>query len=286
VVSHDGVLAVRSGFIGPKGSPVTESDAVEAARTKAPEQGPAAGILRDAEDVIGWADAEGLTARLIGGVAIYLRSSSRTRTALGRYYADFDLVVRRREARKLRALLEAHQYVPETIFNATHGESRLLYNHPSGDYHIDVFIDEFNMSHKLDFTRRLDVVPLTLPASDLLLTKMQVAQINPKDLSDAAMLLLDHAPSDRDGDAELAVGHVAETLARDWGLYTTVTDNLGLLAQAAATLPVTQDDRELVVNRIEQIIRAAEEAPKTTRWQIRSRVGRRVRWFELPEDIG
>jgi hypothetical protein len=264
----------------------TDEDAVEVSGTMKPDSGAGSQILSDAAAVIGSADADGLTVRLIGGVGIYLRSSASTRSALGRSYGDFDLVARRKESRQLRRLLEAREYAPETVFNATHGESRLLYHHASGSYHVDVFLDEFNMSHKLDFSKRLGVVPLTLPASDLLLTKMQVAQINQKDLSDAAMLLLDHALGERDGDAELASGHFAGTLARDWGLYTTVTDNMHLLTSAVAALALTAADRELIAGRVGELITAAENAPKTTRWQVRSRVGRRVRWYELPEDIG
>jgi hypothetical protein len=265
---------------------VTHEDALKVSGTMEPDSGAGSQIMSDAEAVIGSAGAEGLRVRLIGGIGIYLRSSARTRSALGRSYGDFDLVARRKESRQLRRLLEARGYVPETVFNATHGESRLLYHHPSGAYHVDVFLDEFNMSHKLDFSKRLDVVPLTLPPSDLLLTKMQVAQINQKDLSDAGMLLLDHAPGERDGDAELASGYFAETLARDWGLFTTVTDNMQMLISAVAALPLTAEERELIAGRAGQLMQVAENAPKTTRWQVRSRVGRRVRWYELPEDIG
>jgi hypothetical protein len=265
---------------------VTHEDALEVSATMDADSGAGSQILSDAEAVIGSAGAEGLRVRLIGGVGICLRSSASTRSALGRSYGDFDLAARRKESRQLRRLLEARGYAPETVFNATHGESRLLYHHPSGAYHVDVFLDEFNMSHKLDFSKRLDVVPLTLPPSDLLLTKMQVAQINQKDLSDAAMLLLDHAPGERDGDTELASDYFAETLARDWGLYTTVTDNMQLLISAVAALPLTAEDRELIAGRVGELMRVAENAPKTRRWQVRSRVGRRVRWYELPEDIG
>lgn len=73
---------------------------------------------------VAWATAEGIAVRLIGGVAIDLRSSCRTRSMLGRSYGDFDLVAKRRESRQLHCLLEAHDYIPETVFNATHGEGR------------------------------------------------------------------------------------------------------------------------------------------------------------------
>ena len=59
-----------------------------------------------------------------------------------------------------------------------------------------------------------------------------------------------------------------------------------LLIDAVAALPLTAEDRELIASRAGELVQVSESAPKTTRWQIRSRVGRRVRWYELPEDIG
>jgi hypothetical protein len=32
--------------------------------------------------------------------------------------------------------------------------------------------------------------------------------------------------------------------------------------------------------------RYADKVPKSLRWKIRSRVGERVQWYELPEEVG
>ena len=45
--------------------------------------------------------------------------------------------------------------------------------------------------------RRLEAEPETLAAAELLLTKLQIAEVNRKDLSDTAMLLWDHQPAGR-----------------------------------------------------------------------------------------
>ena len=148
--------------------------------------------LQEGPRLVQIADDAELPIRLFGGVAIWKRSGERMRTALGREYADVDLVAHKRQSRALRDVLEQDGYVPERTFNATHGASRLLYHAPDGSFHIDVFLDRFSMSHELDFADRLELEPLTLTAADLLLAKLQVAEINHKDLSDAAMLLLDH----------------------------------------------------------------------------------------------
>lgn len=37
---------------------------------------------------------------------------------------------------------------------------------------------------------------------------------------------------------------------------------------------------------LETLARARAEAPKSTGWKLRSRVGERVSWYELPEEEG
>ena len=62
---------------------------------------------------------------------------------------------------------------------------------------MDIFLDTFEMSHTLDLGARLEAEPETLAAAELLLTKLQIAEVNAKDLSDTAMLLWDHEPGRR-----------------------------------------------------------------------------------------
>ena len=69
-----------------------------------------------------------------------------------------------------------------------------------------MFLDTFEMSHTLDLGARLEAEPETLAAAELLLTKLQIAEINAKDLSDVAMLLWDHQPAGGDGPGQLNVG--------------------------------------------------------------------------------
>jgi hypothetical protein len=235
--------------------------------------------------LVAMADAAELPLRLFGGVAIWHRSSERMRAALGRDYADVDLVAHRRQSRTLRELLEHDGYIPERTFNATHGASRLLYHAADGSFHIDVFLDRFEMSHQLDFEPRLEVEPLTLPAADLLLAKLQVAEVNRKDLTDAAMLLLDHRLSDDDGAGRLNVAYAAGVCAGDWGLFTTVSDNLDALEKLAPELPLSEEERATLTARVAESRDALEQAPKSRGWRLRAKVGRRKRWYETPEEV-
>jgi hypothetical protein len=251
----------------------------------APADG-APAIVTVGRGLVNAAAADGVVVRLLGGVAIWIRASAEARAALGRSYPDVDLVAHRKQSRPLRAVLERQGLEPERVFNATHGARRLLYHGPEAvDWHVDVFLDTFEMSHTLDLGARLDTEPETLPAAELLLTKLQIAEVNRKDLSDAAMLLWDHEPADHDGPGQLNTARMAKVCGEDWGLYTTATGNLAACADLLSELVPARQYRERIAGRIGAVTAALESAPKTVGWRMRARVGRRVRWYEVPEEV-
>jgi hypothetical protein len=236
------------------------------------------------------AAGRGVAVRLLGGVAVWIRSSAEARAALGRAYPDVDLVAHKRQSRDLRAVLEEQGLEPERMFNATHGARRLLYHAPgSGDegatWHVDVFLDTFEMSHTLDLGARLEAEEETLAACELLLTKLQVADVNRKDLSDLAMLLWDHEPGAGDGPGQVNLTRMAKVCGEDWGLYTTATGNLAACADLLGELVADAGARARIAGRIGAITGALESVPKTIAWRMRARVGRRVRWYEVPEEV-
>jgi hypothetical protein len=235
--------------------------------------------------VIETATSRGLQVRLLGGVAIWIRAHEEARSSLGRPYADLDLIAHRKESRKLRDLLAASGFVPDDTFNALHGASRLLFYAPDRSHQIDVFLDRFEMSHKFDFTSRLELEPLTLTAADLLLTKLQVAQLTEKDVIDISMLVWSHEIGDRDAAAVINMPVVAEAGASEWGLFTTASDNLESTLRLLPQQNMPEAARELVRERVNQIRQALDRAPKGTRWKMRARVGKRLPWHEMPEEI-
>ena len=54
---------------------------------------------------------------------------------------------------------------------------------------VDVIMDKLNMCHVLDFSDRIDRMPDTLDVTDLLLTKLQIVELNEKDVHDLFHLL-------------------------------------------------------------------------------------------------
>lgn len=227
----------------------------------------------------------GLAIRLLGGVGVWLRATKEARDVLGRNYPDIDLVAHEAQSPQVRRFLEEQGYEGEKRFNALHGAERLLYRSIEADYQIDVFLDRFNMSHKLDLGKRLDTEPLTLPAAELLLTKLQIAEINRKDVGDVLMLLISHRLGSDDGPGELNIQYVAKLCAADWGLYTTLTDNLVRAHEILPDVLGSQPMATGAASQIEVALARLSEHPKSLAWKMRSRVGRRVRWYEVPEDV-
>jgi len=230
-------------------------------------------------------EAAGVDVRLLGGIAIWLRASDPIRQMLGRTYADIDVVTSKKHSKALRELLEGLGYVPDKMFNNLQGHTRLYYHSADGAYHVDVFIEKFVMSHELDLGQRLRVEPITLPAAELLLTKLQIAELNRKDASDTAMLLAGHEPSQSDGSGKLNFARVAELCGSDWGLYTTVTDNLQTTQTLLPELVADTAVRDRVEQRIQALLADLEAAPKSGGWRRRAKIGRRKKWYQTPDEV-
>ena len=247
-----------------------------------------ADIRDEAESVCAEVAAAGLPARLLGGVAFWLRCPSVRSEPFARDYADLDFAVGKTASQPFRAILEGRGYLPDKFFNGLHGATRLYYGAPDGQWSVDIVIDELTMSHRLDLRGQLDGPGPTLSLADLLLTKLQVWEINRKDLGDAACLLADHGlaggPAGPAGPEEISLARVTAVLGADWGFCHTVERNLGKVAELAAAEPVPGAGHD-VAAQVRAVRAAIEAAPKSRSWRLRSRIGERVKWYETPEEV-
>jgi hypothetical protein len=133
---------------------------------------------------------------------------------------------------------------------------------------------------------RLTLLPDTLSIADLVLTKLQIVEINTKDLVDAAQLLRNHelGRGDAAGSDEVSLDRLCSVTSADWGWYTTLSDNLAKLA-AFAHDALPEPDRTVVTGRAQAIQQAVDEPSKSLRWKARARIGRHSPWYELPEEV-
>lgn len=247
---------------------------------------PAPDITEEARHVLAGCSARGATARLLGGLAVALHQHAVTPPELARSYGDIDIVIGRKDGRPVKAALTELGYVPNDRFNALHGDRRLLFYDTANGRQLDVFLGTFSMCHTLDLSGRLAMLADTLSIADLLLTKLQVVEVNRKDLVDAAQLLRNHQLSREDeaGQDDLSLARLCSVTSTDWGWYTTLSDNLAKLT-AFAQDTLTEPEHHLITERAYAIQQAIDQAPKSLRWKARARLGRRAAWYELPEEV-
>lgn len=232
------------------------------------------------------AAANGVEARLLGGIGIHLRCPDAThKPELTRPYKDIDLVIPKRDGRGLRDLLIADGYTADTQFNAVHGATRMLFLDEAHERQLDVFLGTFEMCHTIELTPRLALPGPSLSPSDLLLLKLQIIELNTKDITDALTLLLQYMPVIEDAASTLSSGYIATFCAHDWGWYTTLHDNLETLGERAPGIVQSPTDLERIDLSIRALLAAMERAPKSMGWRLRDKVGRRKRWYELPEEV-
>ncbi len=245
---------------------------------------PAADPISEARRLHARAQDDGIIVRLLGGAAVPLSTGRALPAVLQRPYNDLDYVVRRSDARGWRDLLEANGYQADTQFNALHGAHRLLHYDTANDRQLDTFVSTFAMCHTIDLEDRLPAGSLTLAPEDILLTKLQIFEVNDKDLTDAIALLLGH-PVASGGDPGIHRERLAKVVGADWGWYTTVSDNLAKVSARLQTVGLDHAATQTVAGRLAQLGEVMTAAPKSLRWKARARIGRRLPWYDLPEEV-
>ena len=227
------------------------------------------------------ARAEGLTLRILGALAFARRCPGHRhlQDTLGRHYTDIDFAAYGRQADPIRKLLARQGYVEDSAVYVDSEGSRLVLEHVKTGLHLDVFLDKLEFSHTVLWKGRLDVDEYTIPLAEMLMQKMQIVQINEKDLIDTIMLLLEHPLGDTD-DSEVNIELVARILAKDWGFWRTMTMNLEKVKQMAATYPqLSPEEKQRVASQVDLALARIEQEPKSLPWKLRARVGDRKKWY-------
>ena len=246
--------------------------------------------LDEALRLIALADAGGLQVRLLGGLAFHARCRSWT-ARIDRDGRDIDLATRNRDRKGLSALMVANGYLADRQYNALYGHKQLYFVDPSQRRPVDVLIDRMEMSHRFEFADRLQVDRPTIPLAELLLTKLQIAQINRKDILDGLALLSEY-PLGRVDEGTINLDRIIALTSNDWGWWRTFTGNLDKFEAYRTTklepaeLDFGRPPHFAVDAQIVALLAAIEAAPKSTRWKLRARVGERVQWYIEPEEVG
>jgi hypothetical protein len=242
-------------------------------------------VLKEADRIISSAESQNITLRLLGGTAFGIRCPSAKHRAVARTYPDIDLIGLKKQSRTIRGFFTTMGYEDNKMFNALRGSTRLMFFDMSNKRRIDIFLDNFDMCHRIELRDRLRIDPKTLSLADLLATKLQVVKTNEKDIKDMVALLLDHDVATSDEPEKVNGLRLAKLCAEDWGIYKTFTSVLAKMLVVLEQLELTPDERKLVRDRIERISKMIEDEPKSIKWRMRARVGEKSVWYKLPDDL-
>ncbi len=224
--------------------------------------------------------------RLLGGLAVKYHCPSASHRALQRYYPDLDFFGTGKQSQPIRKLFRDLGYQPNQRFNALQGETRLMFEDAANQRRVDIFLDVFHMCHTLHIGKRLTVDDYTIPISDLLLTKLQILEINEKDVRDIIAILQDHdvVDSPPKGDKERIDGtYIGGLCSVDWGLCHTITLTLRKIPGFTSQYDLLPEERATVESRIVHLLKVIDHVPKSLKWKLRAAVGEKVRWHDLPE---
>ena len=238
----------------------------------------------------------GLGLKLLGGLAVRVICPDFPPRL--RRDQDIDFACLSKGRKDVAAYLERSGCTADRRFNNLNGDRQMYFTAPSGRP-IDVMVDRLTMCHTLDFRPSFGRLPLTVDVIDVLLSKLQIVELNEKDVRDILHVLgaipvrgdgqrrgRHAADAAADGPA-IDIERFTKLLGSDWGWWRTVTINLaklpGLVAEKPELIPPGAPFDPVEQSR--QLLEIAESAPKGVKWKLRANVGDRVRWYELPEEV-
>jgi hypothetical protein len=229
----------------------------------------------------------GIILRVIGSLAFQLHCPKfgYLQAAMGRAYTDIDFAAYHRQTKEIQSLLSGLGYKEDReVFIVSEG-GRAIFERPGIGIHLDVFYEKLAFSHVIFWNNRLEVDNPSIPLAEMLLEKMQIYQINEKDIIDTIMLLLEHPLGEIDVET-INIKYVAGLCSNDWGLWRTTTMNLDKVRQLTQGYKQLSDEqKERIDSQVKTALSRIEQEPKSLAWRLRSRVGDRVKWYRDVDEV-
>jgi len=174
--------------------------------------------------------------RLLGAIAFQTRCPKYNflTARLNRFLSDVDFAAYSSESRKINGMMKELGYQDEPMVTALWGNRRTIWDNKTNGLHVDIFFDKLEMNHDISFQNRLSIDPLTIPLEEMLLEKMQIVNLEEKDIVDTTMLLREHEVGGSDPET-IDAGYIAKLLSGDWGFYYTCTTNLKKVSDKLGT---------------------------------------------------
>ena len=233
------------------------------------------------------AESHGVTIRTIGSLAFRIRCPDYKRLEYdnARYLTDIDFIAYTSEIDGVLDMFEEMGWEQNMGVLRLFGDKRRIFYHPELPIHSDIFLDKLRFCHEIDFRGRLELDSPTITLIDLLLEKLQIVEINKKDLVDVMVLLSQYGVSEEEGATDSINGaRLAGVCSRDWGWWRTATMNLEKTSEFAGEY-LSDEQAAVVRKRTDRLMELIDSRPKGLRWKLRSLAGDRLRWYREVEEV-
>ncbi|MEM0043483.1 MAG: hypothetical protein QXE32_03650 [Sulfolobales archaeon] len=268
---------------------------------------PADEFVREAINIIDRARDRGVILRVLGAVAIYIHSLDKPDTlkiynVMRRFegeeavFTDLDLIGYSKQRKNVIEFFEKDlRFKTDPYVKALFGAKRLIYYHPQDLYHVDIFFDKLEFSHDVEFGStpgrgRLELDYPTISLADIVLEKLQIHEINRKDLVDLIVLFHGHQLCRERGVIDrdcIDDDYIADILSRDWGFWYDATTNLRKLAYIVSSefSSIDPESSRIVLQRVDLLLSSIDQKPKSRDWIKRSKIGTSKPWYRTVEEL-
>jgi len=261
-------------------------------------------FVKEAIQLVDEANSRGVSLRILGSLAAYIHSLNgghgemfRSMARLGegvRLFTDLDLMGYGKQKGMIDKFLRGLGFKPDDMVNTMFGHKRLIYYHPQNKYHIDVFLNKLEFSHDVEFgekpgSGRLELDYPTISPTDIVLEKLQIHEINRKDLMDLIALFIVHDVHDNFSKDAVDGEYVAKILSNEWGFWYDATANLqkvkSLLDEMTKENKLTPEQSQNALQRIDNLLNKVNNSPKTRKWEGRAKVGTMKTWYREVDEV-
>jgi hypothetical protein len=234
-----------------------------------------------ATEMVDAARERGIAMRILGSLAYRLHCPANIGffEAMKRDLTDIDFAAKSDHRKEVRDFLSGRGYVIDKDVMAITEGKRYAFTDSETGMNVDVFFDELFFCHQIPLRNRLELDYPTITPTDLLLEKMQIVEINPKDIKDSLVLLLEHPIQAAAADA-IDPAYTSKLLSGDWGFYYTFMTNLKRLDGEIPKAGFDATAGDQIRARIEELVKAIDGAPKSTAWKLRAKIGTRIKWYQ------
>ncbi len=263
-------------------------------------------FCKGAVEIVKIARDEGVALGILGAMAVYIHASHSPeflekyvafeRLGPGRpMFTDLDVMAYSAQRKKLSEIFEKKlDFLSDHYVNRLFAGRRNIFHHKDGLFDVDVFFDSLSFSHDVRFWdgpggNRLELDFPTITLADIVLEKLQIHEINRKDLVDLFMLFWTHETSQGHVSEKIDLKHIATVLSDDWGFEYDAKSNIeklkALLEGFLRDGKVTKEQGDAVNAKIDTLVRTVDGEPKTKAWRKRAKKGTSKPWFNQVEEV-